>query len=80
MIEIAPETASMLYVGLLLFILFGFWGYDNWKDSKKNLSLTDNEEKINCEFCGHTFRNISILPIIRCPICQCLISKDRKPN
>ncbi len=75
MFEVAPETASMLYVGSFLFILFSIWAYDGWKYNKKNISSSFSKEKVICEFCGHHFRKDSMLPILRCPLCKCLIKE-----
>ena len=71
MIEIAPETACMLYVGTLLFLLLATWLLRSRKAKYRDIvKLTTIHA--TCEFCGEAYLVESFTAFHRCPRCRCL--------
>ena len=71
MIEIAPETACMLYVGTLLFLLLATWLLRSRK-AKYRDSVKLTTIHATCEYCGAAYLVESFTAFHRCPRCHCL--------
>ena len=71
MIEIAPETACMLYVGILLFLLLTTWLLRTRKAKYRDI-IRLTTIHATCEYCGTSYLVESFTTFHRCPHCQCL--------
>ena len=77
MIEIAPETACMLYVGGLLILLLVTWLRHSQKAKSRDIvKLT--AVHVTCEFCSSSYLTESFTSLHRCPHCQCM--NRSRPN
>lgn len=77
MIELSPETACMIYVGGLLFLLMGSWIAYSYSTKHKEVTLHKNVHHV-CEFCSTPFIVDSLTIYHRCPNCQCLNTLSKK--
>ncbi len=73
MIKLCPETACMLYVGGLLFLLLGTWIRHSQRAKRREVvKLT--KVHVSCEFCSHSYLAETFTPYHRCPKCHCMNS------
>jgi len=75
MIDIAPETASMLYVGGLLSVLLFIWLRHSQKVGKRDNKRMATRS-VSCEYCGSCYLVESFTSFHRCPYCQCVNKGD----
>jgi len=68
-IEISPNTAVLLYLGLCLFIILAIWGWQHFSKRNKKLNLTEKKLVI-CEFCHYAYLDMGIKKVTKCPQCQ----------
>jgi hypothetical protein len=79
MIEIAPETACMLYVGILLITLLCTWLYHSHKARHRDIAkLTPTY--IMCEYCSSSYLTESFTSLHRCPHCHCMNKSPPRAN
>lgn len=71
MIEIAPDTACLLYLALALSIVLIIW----YLQKKKEVSHFERHAR-RCEFCQMHYLEDEKSLISRCPHCQ-LLNKSR---
>lgn len=71
MIEIAPETACILYLALCLSIVLTIWCLTK----KKEVAKFELKSR-SCDFCNYHYLEEIDRPISRCPQCQ-LLNKKR---
>ncbi len=76
MIEIAPDTAFLLYIGLMLLLLLGTWTYHLYRSSKRKLVLTEYELSV-CEYCHFAYLATRGDKLSRCPQCKALNKEGR---
>ncbi len=77
MIEIAPETACMLYVGGVLILLLITWlRHSHTAKRRTNVRLTSVHTK--CEYCSSSYLVESYTQFHRCPHCKCMNSSSRQ--
>lgn len=74
MIELAPDTACMLYVGSLLLLLFLSWLRASQRAKKREI-VRLSSTRATCEYCGASYLIESFTPFHRCPTCQCINTK-----
>lgn len=67
MIEVAPETACILYLGLGLGLVLTLWLL-----TKKKEIAPFHQRLRSCEFCQHRYLEEANRAISRCPQCQLL--------
>lgn len=72
MIEVAPETACILYLGLALSLVLIIWLF-----TKKKEIAPFHREMRTCEFCQHSYLEEASKSISRCPQCQLLSKKPK---
>ena len=78
MIEVTPETACVLYLGLAISALMLAWFFHHKKAVKKTV-ITFHKSNFSCEFCHFTFVEDPSKPLVRCPECHSL-NKNIKNN
>ncbi len=71
MIEIAPETACMLYVGGLIFLLLIIWLRHSHKSKRREI-MKMTTVRATCEYCSSSYLIESLTSFHRCPYCQCI--------
>lgn len=71
MIEVSPDTAFLLYIGLTLLVLLGTWCYSLYRSSKRKIILFKHELTI-CEYCHFAFLATRGEVLTRCPQCKSL--------
>lgn len=71
MIEIAPETACMLYVGGLLVLLLVTWLRHSYRAKNREIAK-HTPVYVTCEFCSSSYLTESFTRLHRCPHCQCM--------
>jgi predicted Zn-ribbon and HTH transcriptional regulator len=71
MIEITPETACVLYLGLAISALIIAWFFHQKKTVKKEV-ITFQKSHFTCEFCHFTFVDDPVKALVRCPECHSL--------
>lgn len=69
MIEVAPETAFVLYLGLMILAILFIWLRNNKKAGKKEV-VTFASERIVCEFCHGSYVDDARKSLTRCPSCH----------
>ncbi len=67
MIELAPETACILYLAIGLAAASGIW-----LATRKKEVLSFSLQSRTCEFCRHTYIEDAEKPLSRCPECNLL--------
>lgn len=75
MIEIAPETACILYLAIAIAVVAGIW----LATRKKEVAPFTLQHHL-CEFCHHHYIEESRKPFSRCPQCQLINKKKLFPN
>lgn len=75
MIEISPNTAMMLYLGLTLGVLLGVWLAHHFFSKKEKISIIEQELLI-CEYCHCAYLEDLGKKITQCP--QCHSYNDKK--
>jgi hypothetical protein len=78
MIEISPDTAFLLYIGMTLLILLGTWTYHHYCSSKRKLVLMEYELSV-CEYCHFAYLATRGDELTRCPQCKSLNQRNQKP-
>ena len=76
MIEIAPETACMLYVGGLILLLLVIWLKNSQKVKEREV-VKMTTVHATCEYCSSEYLVESFTPFHRCPYCQAI---NRRPS
>lgn len=69
MIELAPTTALMLYLGFTLICLLAASVYNHCKSRHKQILPSEKDLHV-CEFCHFAYLEEGAKPITRCPRCQ----------
>lgn len=69
MIEVSPETACIIYLGLTVVAVFIAWIKHNKKNQSKEI-ITFTSGKITCEFCNFSYVDDVRKSLTRCPQCQ----------
>jgi len=69
MIELSPNTALMLYLGITLLCLLGVWTFQRYPQ-RKNFTLSSEKKLCVCEFCHFAYLADGEKKITRCPQCQ----------
>lgn len=69
MIELAPETACILYLAICLVVVVGIW-----LSTRKKQAAYFSLEQETCEFCSHSYIKDTQKTISRCPQCH-LVNK-----
>lgn len=69
MIELAPTTALMLYLGFTLLCLLGAWLFNHYRSKYKQILPSEKELHV-CEFCHFAYLDQGAKRITRCPRCQ----------
>lgn len=69
MIELAPHTAVMIYLGLTLISIIFLWLKNHFRAQKKALVIS-KEKLITCEYCSQVYLADIEKIISRCPICH----------
>ena len=67
MIDIAPDTACILYLAISLSVVLFIWVC-----SKKKEIARFHVRPRHCEFCHHSYLEEIEKPVSRCPQCQLL--------
>ncbi len=71
MIEVAPDTAYMIYLGALIFTIMGVWLRYHLLSKKKEI-VSFSIEKRSCEFCHFSYLEDISKKVSRCPQCRFL--------
>ncbi len=71
MIELAPDTAFLLYLAVTLLILLGLWTQHLMRAKKKKLVLTEYDLRV-CEYCHFAYLATRGEGISRCLQCKSL--------
>lgn len=75
MIEISPNTAVMLYLGLTLAVLLGIWCSHHYFSRKEKISLLE-QELLVCEYCHCAYLEDLGKKITQCPQCRSFNRKE----
>jgi hypothetical protein len=75
MIDIAPETACILYLAVGISVVIGIW-LATRKKEVVHFALKHQ----TCEFCLHTYIEETQATISRCPQCQLLTGSAKKKH
>lgn len=70
MITLSSTTAAMLYLGLTLAVLLGFWIYQHWQTRKCKIVTAEQALQV-CEYCHFAYLDSIGKKISQCPQCQC---------
>ena len=71
MIEVLPDTAFMIYLGITIFTIMGFWlRYYLYSKKKEVLSFPISQRR--CEFCRFHYLEDAAKTVSRCPQCRFL--------
>ncbi len=76
MIEVTPDTACVLYLGIAMMIVLGMWLF-RYKKHKTN-AIPYAKRHIVCEFCHTSYIDNPEKLLTRCPECQFLNNKSNK--
>ena len=68
-VELSPNTAFMLYLGLTLGVLLGIWTYHHYTSRREKISIIE-QELVVCEYCHGAYLSDVGKEISRCPHCQ----------
>lgn len=71
MIELSPDTAFLLYLGITLLVLLSAWIYHIYHSHKRKLSMVDYRLTV-CEYCHFAYLGNKGDPVTRCPQCKSL--------
>lgn len=69
MIELSPNTALMIYLGLTLCSLIGIWVYHHLHVRKKKFMPAEKQLKV-CEFCHYAYVDSAVKKVSQCPRCH----------
>lgn len=69
MIELAPTTALMIYLGMTLCIILFIWGYTHYRSGKKKI-FTSEKKLYVCEYCHFPYLGEADDPVTSCPQCH----------
>lgn len=76
MIELAPNTALMIYLGLTCCLVLGIWVYHHFVYQQRPRFRPQHELHI-CEFCQSVYMTSLNKEITKCPQCQTLNRDNR---
>lgn len=69
MIEVAPNTAIMIYLAIFLAVIMGLWL--NTHVVKRNKKIVTTEQKLLvCEYCQCAYVEDLAKEVTKCPECQ----------
>jgi ribosomal protein L37AE/L43A len=68
MIELAPTTACMLYLGMTLLVLLGLWLSQHYK-TRRSQFFPQERLLHKCEFCHYAYLDEQSKNITKCPRC-----------
>lgn len=68
MIELTFITAFILYLGVTLIVIFGFWGYHHIQARRKKI-LSCEQDLFICEYCHFAYLEESRIKVNQCPQC-----------
>lgn len=71
MIEVSPEAACMLYLGIAILAVLGIWLFQHKKSQKKEI-ISYTTAHFTCEFCHSAYLDDPLKTVTRCPECQSL--------
>lgn len=69
MIEVAPNTAIMIYLALTLATIFGLWVYTHLIKRKEKV-LTTTKQLLVCEYCQCAYVEDQSKEVTECPECH----------
>jgi ribosomal protein L37AE/L43A len=69
MIELTPNTAFMIYLGLTLGMLFGIWCFQHFRTRKKKIAIAEKELFV-CEYCHFCYLDDKAKEITKCSQCH----------
>ncbi len=68
MIELAPHTAVMIYLGLTILAMLSIWLASHFRLRKKSV-VTSKQKLVTCEYCSQVYLAAIEKRISKCPIC-----------
>lgn len=74
MIEVHVGTALLLYLGALLFFIFGVWIYSHLT-AKRKKGLPPSSQLAICEYCHFAYLADPLKQVSQCPACK-LLNKE----
>ena len=77
MIEVNPDTACVLYLGVAILTVIGVWFFQHKRAKKKEI-LTFNTTHFTCEFCYAKYLEDPTKVLTRCPECHSLNKNVKK--
>lgn len=69
MIEVAPNTAIMLYLAISLTAILGLWLYSHASKRKKKI-VTSEQRLLVCEYCHCAYVEDLTKEVTKCPDCN----------
>ncbi len=68
MIELAPHTAVMIYLGLTLLTMLAIWLSHHFRQRKKGVVIPQ-QKLATCEYCGQLYLTAIEQKVSKCPTC-----------
>lgn len=69
MIELSPNTACMIYLGVTIAFLLGLWVYKHLASKKRKISVIEKELFV-CEYCQCAYLVELNKKVTRCTQCK----------
>ena len=69
MIELSPNTAFLIYLGLTLTTILALWIVSHYRTYKRQFLPLEQELNI-CEFCHYAYLDRGDKKITKCPCCD----------
>lgn len=69
MIEVAPNTAIMIYLAIFLTVIMGLWLYTHVV-KRNNKIVTTEQRLLVCEYCQCAYVEDQTKEVTKCPECE----------
>ncbi len=69
MIELAPHTAVMIYLGLTILAMLSIWLTSHFRLRKKNVVIS-KQKLVACEYCSQVYLSAIEKRVSKCPVCS----------